>query len=494
MKNVIIVGAGVSGLAAGIYAQQSGFNTVIYEKHNMTGGVCTSWSRKGYSFEGAVHWLTDSDKGSAFYKIWQETGILNNNIEMHRSDPYSSLDFNGNIINIYRDIKALKAELIRVSPMDKKAINKLCGDIVSFRKMNMPIMDLKGVKVKKKQKIKFAAMVGMLPGLSKVGKIASQSVDEYLSMFTHEGIKAILSDLMPGGYCALALITTMATFSYNGHFPKGGALGLVQRMTKTYTELGGTLRLSSAVDKILVENNVATGIITKGEKISADAVIVTRDILTADCLFDNPPKDEWLQQIKADTIPQTSTFAGIGINADLSALPYQFHFYTRKPYEVAGIKQTRFAFTNYSGQKEYAKEGRTAITTIFCENTYDWWKKAKEEGRYEVEKEKLSHTIKNILEEKFNYLKDKIEVIDIATPLTYERYTGSCQGSWMSIMPPNSKMKMGQEVGSCKDIQGVYYAGFRTQSPGGLPVALNSGRNAAQMVCRQFNMVFQGNI
>lgn len=494
MKNVLIIGAGISGLSAGIYAQQSGLNAIIYEKHNMTGGVCTSWSRKGYTFEGAVHWLTNSDKNDAFYKIWQETGILNNNIEMLRSDPYTSLEYNGDVINIYRNIKKLKAELMRVSPNDKKAINKLCADIRAFRQMNMPIMDIKGVKVKKKQKMKFGSVVGMLPALSKVGKISSQTVVEYLSMFTHEGIKHILSDLMPGGYCALALISTMATFAYNGHFPKGGALGLVQRMTKTFTELGGTVCLSSAVDRIVVENNVATGIIVKGEKINADAVIITRDVLTADSLFDNPPKDEWIKQIKAEAIPQTSTFAGIGVKADLSALPYQFHFYTSKPYEAAGIKQTRFAFTNYSGQREYAKEGCTAITAVFCENTYAWWKKAKEEGRYEAEKEKLAQTIKNILEEKFSYLKDKIEVIDIATPLTYERYTGSWQGSWMSIMPPNRKMKMGQEVGGCNDIKGVYYAGFRTQSPGGLPVALNSGRNAAQMVCRQLDIVFQGNI
>lgn len=494
MKKVIIIGAGVSGLAAGIYAQQSGLNAVIYEKHNMTGGVCTSWSRKGYTFEGAVHWLTGSGKDNPFYKIWNETGILNDNIKLLRSDPYTSIEYNGELINIYRDLNALKAELMRVAPYDKKAINTLCADIKALKKMNMPISDIKGVKVKTKQKMKLGDIAGMMAAMPKMGSFMSRTVEEYLSMFSHEGIKAVLSDLMPEGYCAMALIATLSTFAYDGYFPKGGALGLVQRMTKTYTDLGGKIVLSSPVEKVVVENNTAAGVIVKGEKIIADAVIVTRDVLTADCLFDNPPQDEWIMKIKKECLPQTCTFAGIGIKADLSHLPYQLHFFTSKPYEAAGKVQTRFAFTNYSKKSEYAKEGCTSITAFFGENTYAWWKKAKDEGRYEEEKAKLAQTIKDILEEKFEYLKDKIEVIDIATPLTYERYTGSCQGSWMSIMPPNQKQSFGQEIGGCKDIKGVYFASFRTTAPGGLPVALSSGRTAAQMVCRQFDITFQSKI
>lgn len=52
MKKIIIVGAGVAGLSAGIHAIQSGFDVTIMEMHNISGGNCTSWSRKGYLFEG----------------------------------------------------------------------------------------------------------------------------------------------------------------------------------------------------------------------------------------------------------------------------------------------------------------------------------------------------------------------------------------------------------------------------------------------------------
>lgn len=62
---VIVVGAGIAGLSAGIYAAQSGFDVTIIEKHTIPGGVCTSWRRKGYLFEGAIHWLAGSSPSSA---------------------------------------------------------------------------------------------------------------------------------------------------------------------------------------------------------------------------------------------------------------------------------------------------------------------------------------------------------------------------------------------------------------------------------------------
>ena len=49
MKKIAIVGAGVAGMAAGIYAQKSGFQTIICEKNPLPGGECTGWDRQGYT-------------------------------------------------------------------------------------------------------------------------------------------------------------------------------------------------------------------------------------------------------------------------------------------------------------------------------------------------------------------------------------------------------------------------------------------------------------
>ena len=47
-KTIVIVGAGVSGLTAGIYAEQNGFHAIVLEKNPSVGGLCTGWNRKGH--------------------------------------------------------------------------------------------------------------------------------------------------------------------------------------------------------------------------------------------------------------------------------------------------------------------------------------------------------------------------------------------------------------------------------------------------------------
>jgi phytoene dehydrogenase-like protein len=121
------------------------------------------------------------------------------------------------------------------------------------------------------------------------------------------------------------------------------------------------------------------------------------------------------------------------------------------------------------------------------DDTYDFWKKAKEEGRYEEEKQALADQISRALIRKFPQIEGNIDVIDIATPLTYERYTGAYRGSPMTIMGVGDKMKY--YPGCVKNISGLYFAGQRLLPPGGLPVAVDTGRKAAQMVCRQFDVM-----
>ena len=81
-----------------------------------------------------------------------------------------------------------------------------------------------------------------------------------------------------------------------------------------------------------------------------------------------------------------------------------------------------------------------------------------------------------------------IEVYDVATPLTYERYCSAYQGSWMSIWKPRtSRFHYPQTI---KNLEGVYFAGQRIMIPGGLPIAVYTGRRAVQLVCRDNDVEF----
>ena len=75
-KTLIIIGAGMAGLSAGCYAQMNGYQTQIFELHDLPGGLCTAWKRKDYLFDGCIHYLFGSGEGEPFNQMWQELGAV----------------------------------------------------------------------------------------------------------------------------------------------------------------------------------------------------------------------------------------------------------------------------------------------------------------------------------------------------------------------------------------------------------------------------------
>ena len=492
-RKVIVVGAGIAGLSAGVYAAQSGFDVTILEKHNIPGGVCTSWRRKGYLFEGAIHWLSGSSPQSIFNKYWRETGALSDAVPIYNDDPYLYTNHEGTNLFLYRDIERLREHFLQVAPQDKKAIDKLCKDIKAYSALNPPEENAKGVKLKyPAAAMPLGAIFTMLPALFRMNKHLTTPLGDYLKMFTHSGIRELIAQSFPPYSPAMPVLFTIAVKAAgDGGYPEGGSLSFTARMAEKFAALGGKLIYGAGVEKVHIENGAAKGVTTAGKRIDADAVIIASDTLTAvSRLFDTCPEDKWINELKNDTAVCNCTFAGIGVAADLSALPHAIVVKLEKTLNVGGEQVSSIMINNYGAYSDYAPKGGAALTLILgSADTYDFWLRAKNNGVYEDEKNKLARNLETILASALPETKGKIAVIDIATPLTYERYTGAYHGSWMGKMTVGSKMK--KYPCTLKNIRGVYFAGFRTEFPGGLPGALVSGRRAAQLLCKDFDAVFQ---
>jgi phytoene dehydrogenase-like protein len=300
-----------------------------------------------------------------------------------------------------------------------------------------------------------------------------------------------LLGIVPDEYMANSLIFTLATLhAGDGGYPEGGSLPMTGRMEKTFKDLGGKLLLNTPVQKVIIQNGTAVGVQLKNEILNADAVIVTQETLSAlTRLFDKPLQDKWLEELCANTKLAVCTFIGLGVKADITDTPLP-EWRLEKPVKYAGQTINEISFFNYTGHEGYAPKGCSVLTTAFVSDTYDFWKAAKDEGRYEEEKQALANQIIEAFCQKYPQAKGNIEVIDIATPLTYERYTGAYHGSWMGVREPGDKMKT--YPGFLKCVKGLYFAGHWLNPIGGLPVAVTSARSAAQMVCRQFGVMFKG--
>jgi phytoene dehydrogenase-like protein len=75
-KSIVVISAGIAGLAAGCYGQMNGYDTQIFELDDLPGGLCTAWDRQGYTFDGCIHHLFGSGSGQPFHRMWEELGAV----------------------------------------------------------------------------------------------------------------------------------------------------------------------------------------------------------------------------------------------------------------------------------------------------------------------------------------------------------------------------------------------------------------------------------
>lgn len=491
MAKVIVVGAGISGLSAGIYAAKSGFDVTICESHTTPGGSCTSWRRQGYLFEGGMHWLNGSGDRKSFNKLWWEVGAINDATRVLYTDPFLTCDNKEGRVSLYRDIERFEAHLCETAPEDMAAIRKLCRDMRRFARVSIPIMDIPWLKVRQKSPLRWRELVRMIPALFRMGSLKNITAEAYANRFKNPALRLLLSSVVGSGYDAVSMFFILGCYvSGDGGYIEGGSLTMAGNMAKRFAALGGNIRYGSRVDRVLVSGGRAVGVSVRGEVIPADAVIVAADTLSAvDTLFDKPLTEPWVKNMRRGTELTMNAFLCYGFEADLSELPDTAVFALDKPFEYVDMTVKSLCFHNYARYPGYAPSGCSAVTvTISPGDTYAYWKRAKEEGKYEQCKRELSDMVLGKLEEKYPALKGKAVVRNTATPLTYERYCGTYHGSWMTKTAPGRR----RAAYPCKvkGMSNVYFAGQRIRPPGGMPSALLTGRTAAQYLCRDFGKDF----
>ncbi|MCL2063337.1 MAG: oleate hydratase [Candidatus Cloacimonetes bacterium] len=495
-KKVIIIGGGISGLSAGIYAQQCGFETTILESHNIAGGNCTSWKRKDYLFEGGMHWLGGSKNGSVMNKLWRHVGALDDNVQVFYSEPFLEFNHQGTPIRLYRDVDKMENEWLKTSPVDEKEIKNFCNIIRKMKGLSMPITDLRKVKVTQKVRPHISDLFYAIRAFLTILKYSKISASEYSNRFSHKAIQEFFLSLSGDNQMITMLFMTMGFLANgDGGFPNGGSLPFVERMVNTYNALGGNLLLNTPAETILMENYKAIAVITKNKKYDADAVIIATDTMNIEKLFSfnlhnikQYLENSWFYDMKKKTEPTSATLVSIGINADLSNYPERPIFKLETPIKLADKNYYYLYVNQYSHDRTYTPKGKTAITIQLSGDTYDFWKMAKENGLYYEEKDKLGKEIINELSKWIPEIENNVEVIDIATPITYEKYCDNWKGSWMTNI--SNEINFKAYPSTIKGLKGVYFSGHRMMPPGGLPPALMTARKAVQHLCRDTKTLF----
>lgn len=496
-KTVNIIGAGISGLSLGCYLQMNGYQTQIFEKHNIPGGLCTSWEKSGYIFDGCAHWILGSDKGSSFYKLWNElidvkaVDWVNHDIrmfiEVKNKDKYGS-----NTFRFYTNLDKLQEYLIDLAPEDEEAIRDFIKPMRVIQKFDMPpIMDPLPLIPSIIRSIKMARYIEFLFTFLKLwGKTNYTFAAKLKNPFLKESFEMLYDGEEVN---LLVIYFPMASFDKkSAGYPIGGSLKFAERFEKRYLDLGGKIHYHTPVNKIITENGVAKALEVRHGKIhESDLIISSADwYLTAFELLDGKFVNQEMLDLKdgksLEIFFSVMQFS-FGINKDLSHLPHMTRYPLNEPLvSPDGTEYNRMEVHIYSYDKTMAPEGKSSVVVSYYTKQREFWIDHRKNNRAEYRKVKADFAEKVIeqLDKRLGGIKEFIEVVDVATPATTLRYTGNWKGSAQGLMAGKNFLASVPIKFTFPGLKHFYYASHWNRPSGGLPIAILSGRELTQKICK----------
>lgn len=490
-KKIVIIGGGVAGLSAGIYARVNGFDTEIIEMHSITGGQCTAWERMGYRFDYCLHWLVGTRKGP-FYDIWRETNVINDQVEIIDHEVQTKINSeDGREFILYTNLDKWEEYLINMAPEDKASIRRMCRDM---RKSDLlePYYDPPGLR---KISGTITSAFRMMPIILLFIKYGRKTCNEYFASlkFKNPDLLFFLKSVYGiDDFSALAFIMMFGWFNQkNAGYLKGGPLPMAGRMTERFRSLGGKLTTRKKVSKISVDNNVAKGVIlSDGTEVKADYVISAADGHST--IFDMLD-GKFLSKKILNAYNNWEVFTPLvqvsfGIASEISPVHPAETWITGNLMIGRTRITDRYSIMNYCFDKTMAPEGKTVIVIRF-DSAWDLWKDITEE-EYKAEKEQIGKDARALLEKHFPGISSDVEVVDVATPLTDVHYTGVWKGSYEGFMP-SGKNLIDNINPVLPRLRNFYMAGQWLTPGGGLPPAAQSGKGAIQYICRNEKIRFK---
>lgn len=489
MKKVVIIGSGIAGMTAGVLLQKAGFQTEIYEKNALPGGQCTGWKREGYFIDNCIHWLTGTRPGSALHELWKEIGALGDGVELYKKEMFFSSEYGGETLTFWRDKERTRREMLALSPEDEKEINKLIDHVSLAETMTVPVekpFDAMNL-------VDFMKLGMSMKDMGKVMKAyGNMDMEDLALRFKHSLIRRAITDYMPRGYQAYAFLVSYATVTGgNGDIPKGGSLSMSLRIADRYKKYGGVIHTNAEVKKIIVNGGKAEGILLKdGSKAEADYFVCACDtnhtfqkLLPASYM----PRGLGKMYENREKYPVSSGFqiayAVDGVFGELTGT----RIFSCEPLQVGNQTVQSMSIQSYDYEPDFAPEGKTVLQSNFSqtEEDYRYWESLypHKETYRKRKKETAGRAMERVIAE-YPFLKGKIRILDVWTPMTYTEYCNAYKGAYMSFVTTRQAKSI-TVPGKVKGLDNVLLASQWLMGPGGLPTAAAMGKFAAWRIMKR---------
>lgn len=491
--DVIVIGGALAGLSSALMLADKGKDVLVLERHNLPGGIATSFVRGGIEIEAALHEMMSIGEKNNRLKVGKFLDDMGVNIEWLKVPEAYHASFPGVEVTLHPGFETFAKEIDAVVPgtYDKVlAVLSLCHTVfdsvneLSIHPMSKPMMLLK-----------HEAFV----------KTAGYSTKEVLDTFHLP--KEALDLLAPywiyvgTGFSELPFTifaVLMADYiGYGSYIPKKLSHEMSLKMAERAEAMGVQIEYRQHVEKILVKDGKVYGVRTaRGDEIHADYVI--------SAAYPNKVYTSMIEPLSE--VPEKAIKMVNGRRLSLSA--FSVIMILDKPAEELGIKDySIFRGESADTDKHYRDLkglGPYRYITCICHNLgnpgvtpegtcsfsittlprVDGWKTVKAED-YDRVKHEVAKDLIDYMSEYYgvNLLDHVLEIV-IETPMTIAHYTGMWNGciyGYAHTMEDHIVARL-QTAEEEHFIDGLEFAGAHQISGDGMGPAVTNGRKAAKNV------------
>ncbi len=414
--DAIVIGAGMSGLAAGIRLAMFDKKVVILEKHSIPGGLNSYYQRRNFDkggirqFDVGLHALTNfmkkGEKAKPFSKLLKQLRLSYDDFKLC-PQTYSKISFPDYELKFSNEFELLENEVAEKFPSQIDAFNKLVVKVKEFNELDLSL--------------------GYSSSREALKSIIS---DELL-------IEMILCPLLIYGSAweddmdfAQFVIMFKSLYFEGFSRPEGGVRTIISLLMKKLEDLGGEVRFKAAVTSILTDSSGnAVGVDLGGESLMAPVIFSS---------IGYPETVKITPGFKADITPRVGamTFLESIFVFDKKIASNQndptIVFYNNAPKYSYRPAKNFFDSTsavvcfpdNYEASKT---DGEGTVRITYMANYDQWRDLAREE--YELKKEAVADSALRLVRNLSPGFDGKLLFKDVFSPLTIERYTWHLNGT-----------------------------------------------------------------
>ncbi len=484
-KKVVIIGAGIGGIATAIRLKSQGHDVSIYEANTYPGGKLTAFSEQGYRF----------DMGPSLFTMPQFVEELFDVANKSTADyfQYKKKDIVCNYF--YEDGTTFSALA------DQEQFAEKASEVFNVTKVS--ILDY---FAKSKKKYDLTASLFLEKSLHKSSTYFSKDTLKAIFNINSLDVNTTLSDYNSKVFKDERLVQFYNRFAtYNGsspyhtpgimsmiphleqyfgtYFPKGGMHSITMSLSKLAKDIGVDFNFNSKVNQIITKNNSAIGIGIGDEFIEADIVVSNSDIVPTyrHLLKGHKAPEKILQQPRSSSAlifywGITKQFPQLDLHNIFFSEDYKTEF--DSIFEKKEVYQDPTVYINISSKEEPsdAPEGCENWFTMVNvpSNTGQDWDDIIANARQNIIK-KLSR----LLKEDISKLIEFEEVLD---PRSIETKTQSYQGALYGASSNNKFAAFMRHPNFKSSISNIYFCGGSVHPGGGIPLCLLSGKIVADLI------------